>query len=238
MFDRTLRAAVPLIMLCGFAATAQAVPKEGATDAQIQQTLRKAQGVLRQLNEEKTALEAKTAEQQAKIAELEARVQQLTPLENEVLRQKAGLEALQGQNEALRQRVEGDGERIRSQTERLRRTLETLKRHRQDNRLLVGAVSERERWIEECGKKNRGLVEADRAMLERFAERDWWDRLKAIEPVTGIGQVERENAAQEYAFKLEDLQVTPWQTPAGETRAPVAERPRTETDDEDDDEAP
>jgi DNA repair exonuclease SbcCD ATPase subunit len=234
MFAKKPRAIGALALFCLVAFQTQAVPKEGASDAQIQQTLRKAQGMLRQINEEKNALAAKNAELQTRIDALETRVKQLEPLENEVSKQKAGLDALNGQNESLRQRVEGDGERLRNLSERQRQSLEKLKKTQQDNRLLIDAVSERERWIEECGQKNRGLVEADRAMLERFAERDWWDSFKNLEPVTGIGQVARENAAQEYTFKLEELQVTPWKAPEGEGQAQSPNQPKAEMDDEED----
>lgn len=141
------------------------------SDAAIVQTLRKAQGMLRQLSQEKADLEAKNAALDERVKALEARVRQLEPLEGQVKQQKLNLEALQGSNAALQQRISGDAERLRALGERQRQLGAELEKYRRDNRLLVDAVKERGRWIEQCAGKNRSLLEVNRELLKNTATR-------------------------------------------------------------------
>lgn len=189
---------------------AQAEPKEKA-DAAVLQTLRKAQGMLRQLNQEKTELEAQNADMRKQLGDLETQVRQLAPLAGEVSRQKAEIESLRGQNGALQQRVNAGTEQLHGLGEKYKSTQGTLQRYRQDDALLVGAVKERTEWIGQCSRKNRDLYQANRDLLAKFQGQGLWSSLAQAEPLTGIGQVERENEAENYRFRLEDLQITPWQ---------------------------
>ena len=66
-----------------------AEPAKGGGDAAVLQTLRKAQGMLRQLAQEKADLEAKTTGLEAQVKTLETRVKELEPLTTEVQTLKA-----------------------------------------------------------------------------------------------------------------------------------------------------
>ncbi len=188
------------------------------------QTLRKAQGMLRQLSQEKADLEAKTAalEEQVKALEpLRARIKQLEPLENEVKQHKASIESMQAGNAALQERLSGDSERLRAAAENQKKTLGALESYRRDNTLLVNAVLERTHWIEECSGKNQALLRANREWIDRQGKKSLWDDIEAAEPLTGIGAVAEENAAEEFRYKLGDLEVTPWREPGA--ASPVAD---------------
>lgn len=202
------------LLILGLAcSTLHAEPAKGGGDAAIQQTLRKAQGMLRQLAQEKADLEAKATGLQEQVKTLESRVKELEPLPAELQRLKAGLEQSQGQNQALQTRLGEEGEKLRGLGERQRKTLGEMGKVKSDNALLVGAVQERTRWIEECSVKNRSLYETNREMLDQLGQRGFWDSFRKSEPLIGIGAIARETAAQEFQFKLEDLQVTPWKEP-------------------------
>ncbi|MDD5034368.1 MAG: hypothetical protein PHE55_06385 [Methylococcaceae bacterium] len=200
---------IPLLCALLWATAAPAEPPKG--DAAMLQTLRKAQGLLRQVSQEKTELEAKNAELQEKLKTLEARASRVEPLENEVRQHKTALETLRGETSSLQSRIQADSEQMRGLSERRKKTIDILHKYKQDNQFLVNAVAERGRWIEACTGKNRQLHQANREMLEQFDKRGFWENLKSAEPLSGIGSVAEENRAQEFQFKLDDLQVTPWQ---------------------------
>jgi DNA repair exonuclease SbcCD ATPase subunit len=219
-----------LVLACGglvLWGDVAAEPAKGGGDAAVVQTLRKAQGMLRQLTQEKADLEARytaletqlnqmkeQTEAQAKaLKALEAKAAQLEPLQKELAQSKAGLQALQTTNTNLQQQLGGQTARLQTTAEQQRQTSGELARQRRDNLLLVNAVKERTRWIEDCAGKNKALAQANREMLGKFSDRSFWDDLKENEPFTGVGKIARENAVQDFQYKLDDLQVTPWQEP-------------------------
>lgn len=210
---------IMLLTLGGLAGwgAAMAEPPKGGGDAAVVQTLRKAQGMLRQLGQEKAELEAKNAELEAQIKTLkalEAKAAQVEPLQNQLNQAKASLEALQGSHASLQQQLGTQTSRLQSAGEQQRKTSGELARTRRDNQLLVNAVKERSHWIEDCTGKNQALVRANREVLEKLGNRDFWDSFKEGEPLTGLGAVAKENAAQEFHYTLDDLEVTPWKEPA------------------------
>jgi predicted RNase H-like nuclease (RuvC/YqgF family) len=212
----------------GLAGPVHAEAKKGQ-DAAVLQTLRKAQGMLRQLGQEKADLEAQNLKLQEQVKVLEAKVRDLAALENEVRQQKAGLEDMRGRNSALERRLGEDADRLRSLAEKQRGTAAELRRYQRDNGLLVKAVAERTRWIEECTGKNADLLAANRELLGKYRGKGVWDTLKRAEPFTGLAGVKEENEVQEFRFKLEDLEVTPWQESKAEGEVPAP--PEADEDD-------
>ncbi|WP_133718392.1 coiled-coil domain-containing protein [Methylocaldum gracile] len=237
LIRRAKNAALFLLLWCavfGPSAVHAQAPKQ---DSAAAQALRKAQGMLRQLSQEKTALEGEKSALLDQVGKLEDKIKQLEGLESVVQQQKASLDNLRAGNESLQGRIHQDSERIRGLNERLRAAVGQLKKYQQDNALLVSAVAERSRWIEACTEKNQGLYQANRELLDKYHGKGFWDALTEGEPFTQISSVKAENEAQEFQFKLEDLQVTPWQEAGGavsETGPAAGENtpPRDEEEDE------
>jgi chromosome segregation ATPase len=203
-------------------------------DDGVVQTLRKAQGMLRQLSQDKIELEARNAllekqlaEQSATIKALEGKAAKLEPLEGE-------LKKISTARQALEQQLGGQNSRLHALAEQQKKVLAELQRYRKDNQLLVEAVKERTRWIEDCTVKNRSLVRANEEILEKLGDSSLLDKLVESEPFTGIAAVEKENAVQDFHYKIEDLQVTPWkeEPPTGMTGGGSVESPAQEEDDE------
>jgi hypothetical protein len=220
-----------------YGASAQAESPKGGGDAAVVQTLRKAQGMLRQLSQEKAELEAKVAGLEGQVQEMDAlraRIKQLEPLEGVVKQSQASLEQLRASNTSLLERISGDADRLRSVGETYRRTSGELQKYQQDNALLVNAVIERTRWIEACSGKNKALLQANREWIDRHGDQQLWDEIIAAEPFTGIGAVAEENAAEEFRYQLGDLEVTPWR----ESEAPPAESPAAPPGPEDEEPEP
>lgn len=196
--------------------TATAEPKTNDGSAAI----RKAQGIIRQLSQEKTALEAektallteKTA-QDAKLGSLEEAVKKLQPLQGEVERYKSGLESVRNNLEA-----QLDQERQRQQTllQKHNDVVAKAKEIHADNQLLIQAVQEREQWIEQCGSRNKELHTAYLDILSKYKDKGLWQQLAELDPLTGIGKVETETAVEDYRYKLKQLKITPFQTQAGQ----------------------
>lgn len=176
-----------------------AQPKGGGQD-EVVATLRKAQGMLRQLAQEKSDLEAKLKDAEKELSEkrsqLESRSREAAQLQGELSSKLPVLSSLQSNNERYRSQL--------SQASGL------LQKTQADNQLLVRMVEERSAWISKCEAKNEGLQSLIAQILAEYQEPDFLEQVKTLEPLTGIGGVEKENKSQEYRYKLSDLKVTKW----------------------------
>ena len=209
---KTSRYLLLLILLHSTAALAE--PKQESAG---QQAFKKAQGVIRQLTEEKQTLETEKAALQEQIKKLEGITKQLEPLQNEVQLQKTQAETLRSNNSTLEARLLSEREKQQSLLRKMQEIVAQAKQIQGDNQLLVSAVNERERWINECSKKNQQLVEANRALVGKYQDKGFWDKAAELEPFTGIANVETQNTVETYQFKLNDLKVTDF---ASETATP------------------
>lgn len=183
-------------------------PKQSANPA-ADQALKKAQGMLRQLNEEKTALAAEKVVLQARLEVLEAQVRQLQPLQGEVERQKASAETLRSSNQGLAHQLQQSREQEKTLTHQWQTSEHQAKLLQADNAQLVNVVQERQQREQACVENNRQLVAEGQALLSQLNDKTFWEKLTQAEPFTGIASVGTETLVQEYRYKLEDLKVTP-----------------------------
>jgi hypothetical protein len=230
-----LRCALMILMLAVGGALPRPVWAETSRkDAAAAQAIRKAQGMLRQLSQEKAALEVEKTALQEQVKKLEARVKELEPLQGELERHQSALENLKSAQTALESQLQGERERGRSLLQKHREVINQAKKIQADNGLLVQAVKEREEWIQRCGDLNKNMLDANRELVERYKTKGFWDKVAEIEPLTGIGKVKAENVEQEYRFRLKDLTVTPFESQAPAV-APGPEPADAQASDEDDD---
>jgi predicted nucleic acid-binding Zn-ribbon protein len=194
-----------LLLLCLLAAETAAAPKPESAG---QQALKKAQGVVRQLTEEKQALEAEKTALQEQIKKLEIVAKQIEPLQGEILLHKTQEDNLRTVNGGLETQLQREREKQQDLHRKMKEIVAQAKQIQNDNQLLVSAVSERERWIKQCTEKNAGLVEANRAIIGKYEHKGFWDKVGELEPFTGLAKVETQNTVETYQFKLEDLKVT------------------------------
>jgi chromosome segregation ATPase len=196
-------------------AHAEPVAKQGGNSDAAQQALKKAQGVLRQLGEEKAvletekaALEKDKAALQEQIKTLDATIKQLQPLQAEVLAQKTAAESLRNTNTALSGQLNNAHENERQLKQSQQEIIAQAKLIQADNAHLVAMVKEREQWIHQCSEKNRAVIKEANSFIAQFQNKSLWDNLKQAEPFTGIANVEPQNSVEQYQFKLDDLKVT------------------------------
>lgn len=195
-----------LMLICLLCSTQiDAAPKQESAG---QQAFKKAQGVIRRLNEEKLALETEKTGLLEQVKKLESVIKQLEPLQVEVQQQKAQAETLRNSNGALEAQLNSERRKQEDLHRKIKEIVAEAKLIQNDNRLLVNAVNEREQWISQCSDKNRQLIETNHDLVGKFKVQGFWDKIAAIEPFTGIGKVETQNTVETYQFKLEDLKVT------------------------------
>jgi len=211
-----------LLLLCLLSgANAAAAPKQESAG---QQAFKKAQGVIRQISEEKRALETEKTLLLEQVQKLESIVKQLEPLQAETLLQKTQAETLRNANGALEAQVLSEREKQQNLRNKINEIVAQAKLIQNDNRLLVSAVGERERWMKQCSGKNGQLIEAHRALLGKYRDKGFWDKVAELEPFTGIGKVETQNTEETYQFKLEDLKVTDFAGTMGTQQQGTAEK--------------
>lgn len=213
-----------------FSTATMGAEKKG--DSDIVQTLNKAQGMLRQLSQQKAELEARTADLEKQIEDakktmeeqtkqLAAKVKEIQVLQADVkhkadivtvLEKNNGI--LKNNNEILKTNLEKlkqqYGEQNQALQEQARRLSTELTANQQDNALLVHAVKERSEWIEKCTRQNGQLIKINKDILDHFRDKSFWESLQDAEPLTGIASVAKENKIEDYRYRLNDLRVTPW----------------------------
>jgi predicted RNase H-like nuclease (RuvC/YqgF family) len=197
----------PLLILGSltFGSHISAEPKQESAG---QVAFKKAQGVIRQLTEEKQALESEKAAVMEQVKKLENVSKQLKTLKSEVQLQKSQAENLRNANTTLEAQLNNEREKEQNLHRKIKEIVAQAKLIENDNQLLVSAVREREKWMDQCTDKNKKLVEANHILVDKYQKKGFWDQVTEIEPFTGIGKVETQNTVEAYQFKLEDLKVT------------------------------
>ncbi|MDT8406744.1 MAG: hypothetical protein RQ715_05795 [Methylococcales bacterium] len=172
--------------------------------------IRKAQGMIRQLTQEKAALQAeKNAWQQEKaqlekqLGQLEQTVTELKPLPGEVKRYKSGLEHAHDQLSQEKQRFQTLLNKYNELAGQARKLID-------DNELLLNVAQEREQWISTCSQRNRALLDVQQQLIDQYQDKSLWQRLIELEPITGIAHVDTQNQAETYRYQLKSLTMTPY----------------------------
>lgn len=215
-------AKLPLLLslVCSFDALA-VEPKTGDGGVAI----KKAQGLIRQLSQEKTVLETEKIAWlneknvlEGKLKSLDDSVRKLQPLQVEVERYKAGLESLKSSFDA---QLGEERQRHQALLQKHNDMVAKANAIHADNHLLVQAIQEREQWIEQCSTSNKDLRSANVEILDKYKDKDLLQHLVELEPFTGIGRIETETTVEDFKYKLQQLKITPFKA-AGLKAQPAA----------------
>lgn len=206
---------LPCLILVSVLAGIESSRAEPKAPAPGGEAIKKAQGMIRQLSQEKYALEAEKAvwltEKAAldiKLKGLEAAVSRLQALQAEVERYKSGLEAVRSNLEA---QLGQQRQREQALLQKHNEVVSKARDIRDDNSLLVQAVNEREQWITQCTSINQQLRTINLEILKQYKDKSLLQQLAELDPLTGIGQVQTETVAEEYRYKLQQLKITTFQ---------------------------
>lgn len=164
-------------------------------------TVRKAQYMLRQLSQENTQLKSEKARLASDVEALNEKMKKLEKGLN------AQLDASRASNDRLTARVGEDSEKIRALIEKYRDAVDLLRMEKANVAHLKNAVIERNHWIGVCKKNNGSLMDLNTELVHKFENKGLWQTLSQADPLTGIGEVKVEVIADDYIYRIEDLQV-------------------------------
>lgn len=195
-----------LLLACGVLATSFAAPAQQADQAA--QALARAQGLLRQLAQEKTLLDAEIAKLRAENAKLKKDVGRG---ERELASTTADLESAGRETASVKATLGRTEQRLERTTAQLKDVVGKYKVLAQQQRETEAARAELEtnlaattRELADAERKNLALYELNREVLAEFDREGPWDGLLRKEPFTGFKRVEVENLVQEYEQKMLD----------------------------------
>lgn len=192
---------VILLVLQVTVASAESVRRDGDSGGN---DARKAQLLMRQLAQAKSQLEAENANMAAEVQALQAQVREL---EAELGEKAKSLKTSRASNDKLLERVNDDKRKLQLLMEKYRDTVQLLRVERANVGHLKLAVQERNEWIDKCKANNDSMYQVNLELVDRYRNKGFWQELTQAEPLTGMGDVKMEVIAEEYRYRLEDLQV-------------------------------
>ncbi len=164
--------------------------------AQGQDAIARAQYMLRQVNAEKNALQQENIRLKKELEALKSDMQvKLTKSEK-------GNKKLSGKVKSLQQR----NQQFADVLSELRQQYNELQLKNSGNENMLGQYSEN---LQLCVNNNKELYQVNLELLNSYQKKGVWASIKKAEPFTRLKKVQIENMAQEYQYRIEDLQVEP-----------------------------
>ena len=205
------RSAGFLLILFMFSFAGQLAAEARREGSGGQDPMRKAQLMMRQLSQEKAQLEAENTGLNTEIKDLHARVKEL---ERDLSKTSSKLGKSRASNEKLVGRVRNDNEKMRGMIEKYRNVVQLLRMEKANVAHLTNAIQERNDWIDMCKVNNDKLYDINLELVDSYQNKSIWQELAQADPLTGLGDVKLEVIAEEYRYRLEDLQVATFKSDA------------------------
>jgi septal ring factor EnvC (AmiA/AmiB activator) len=220
---------ISLLLSCallGMAAVLPAAAQQGPDPAQLQQALARAQGLLRQLGQQKQQLEVEAAKLKGELAAAEKRLRKaeldiedktasLAVAEASGKRSASALERTQG-------RLDQTTAKLKEVIGRYKETAGQLRQTQFEKEQLEVALAGTTQALRDAEASNLELYRDNREILELYRNKSGWAGLLQREPVTGLKSVEIENVIEEYQYKMYDHVLETNLDAAGESVAPAA----------------
>jgi ABC-type transporter Mla subunit MlaD len=157
-----------------------------AGDADEQKAVARAQRMLRQMSQERDALQAENARLKGEVEELNRKLGSLKK------NSEASLAKSREGNAAL--------------SENLQKTAQNLRQTETEKTQLQGTVVDQAQLIESCEAKNVKMLQINRELLVHYERKGFIDAMLQHEPLTQLKRVEIENIVQEYQDKIDQLE--------------------------------
>ncbi len=175
---------------------------------QMQQALARAQGLLRQVAQQKATLEAELAQLRVENAGLAKRLKRAEAQIEERASELAASETRVQRTDAQLERTRGSLERIREQLEETvakYKELAALHRETVDTRDQLGeTLTTTRRELADAQVRNRALYDIGQELLALYEGKSAWDSLLQGERASGLKKVELQNRLQEIETRLFD----------------------------------
>lgn len=172
------------------------------------QALARAQGLLKQIGQQKQMLEVENAKAQAKLANVE---QRLKRAEYELEELRSDLDASERSNERANTSLERTRERLAATTDKLRdviaqykETALELRRTQYEKEQVESELAATEAELADAEARNLELYADNREILALYRNKSGWSALLQSEPVTGLKKVEVENVVEKYEYEMYD----------------------------------
>lgn len=176
-------------------------------DAAVQQVLRKAQGVVRQLTQDKALLEAEKNALVAEKGSLEGRLKAF----DEITRQLYKAQSELGQCRSSLSLNQSSKASLEVQLEEKHKSNLYIASQAKDMQAeyhkLMEDFKDRGRIIDGYAKSNTKLLDINHELLDKFNNKGLLDEISDVEPITGIGQVRTDAISAEYKYKLHQLKM-------------------------------
>jgi chromosome segregation ATPase len=157
-----------------------------AGDADDQKAMARAQRMLRQMSQERDALQAENARFKSEIEELNRKLgSQKKTSESALAKSREGNAAL---------------------SENLQKTAQNLRQIEMEKTQLQATVADQAQLIESCEASNVKLLQINRELLVDYDKKGFMDAMLQREPLTQLKRVEIENIVQEYQDKIDHLE--------------------------------
>lgn len=170
------------------------------------QALARAQGLLRQVGEQKQQLEAELARQKTATAAAEARAQAAeASLSGKDAELAAGARALERATQASakdQQHIETLRDRLDKTKEKYAELRATFEQAAAEKERLAAELAAVQGELADAEKKNAALYRANREILDLYKKKPAWTSLLQKEPVTGLAGVDVENRVEKYEFEM------------------------------------
>ncbi len=175
---------------------------------QMQQALARAQGLLRQVAQQKASLEAELAQLRVENAGLAKRLKRAEAQLEERAGELAASETRVQRTDAQLERTRGNLERTREQLEETvakYKELAALYRETVDARdQLAGTLATTQRELADAQVRNRALYDIGQELLALYEGKSAWDSLLQGERASGLKKVELQNRLQDIETRLFD----------------------------------
>lgn len=182
--------------------------QQPADPQQTAAALARAQGLLRQLGQQKAQLETENATLAAELAGTARRLKQATTKSNDLELDLASSERQHKRDasaiERLQSRLEKTTERLREFVEKFKTTANTLAQTEAEKSALETALARTQNELADAEQKNLALYTANIELLDRYTNKSPLDGLLQREPFTGIRKVDMENIREQYEYDMYD----------------------------------
>lgn len=200
---RTLsRVAVCLLVIGNCDAQQAADPQQTAA------ALARAQGLLRQIGQQKVQLETDNATLAAELAgttqRLERAAAKLKNLELDLASSERQSERDASAIERLRSRLEKTTERLREFVEKYKTTSRTLAQTQFEKTTVEEELARTREELADAERKNLALYSTNVELLDLYTNKTPLQGILQREPFTGISNVEFENIRERYEYEMYD----------------------------------
>lgn len=200
------RAAITCLLVLSLVAVEAAAQQ--AADQRTQQALARAQGLLRQIGQQKQDLEVANAKLNASMASLKKKLRRSELNLEDASADLASVTRAKDRTDARVERLETQlkttTEKLREAIAQYRKTVEALNQTKFEKSELQGKLSMTEGDLKQAEEKNLELYSDNREILRLYKNKSRWDDALQAEPVTGLKAVAVESVVDKYEYEMYD----------------------------------